>query len=64
MASRPDKLSPVAFCIDLVGVLTRHIALRPGLIRKVKVSLALVRFGEEAVAPTVRPVYATAMMQN
>ena len=47
MVTRPDPLSPAAFGIDAVGVLTRRVSPGQGLIKEVKVSLARVRFGED-----------------
>ena len=54
MATRTDPLSPAAFGIDAVGVLTRRVSPGQSLIREVKVSLARVRFGED-VAPKSDP---------
>ena len=58
MATRADPLSPAAFGIDAVGVLTRRVSPGQGLIREQTVSLARVRFGEPkeaANAPPKRP---------
>ena len=58
MATRPDPLSPAAFGIDTVGVLTRRVSPGQNLMREVSISLARVRFGEPkeaANAPPKRP---------
>ena len=47
MATRVDPLSPAAFGIDAVGVLTRRVSPGQGLVKEVRVSLARVRFGED-----------------
>ena len=55
MATHPDPLSPAAFGIDTVGVLTRHVAPGSSSIREVMVSLARVRFGEVATKSDPTP---------
>ena len=55
MVTRPDPLSPAAFGIDAVGVLTRRVSPGQSLIREVKVSLARVRFGEDVAARSDPP---------
>ena len=55
MATRPDPLSPAAFGIDTVGVLTRRVSPGQGLVKEVKVSLARVRFGEDVATRSEQP---------